>query len=174
MWIDIGVRIFSFQYCCWDVHKYMCLDFHFHIPEIVICVCTSFYQCFPVIETFHQEKSHLQKRNIILFIFILHTQVHYIERRYKCGESERNSAELIRVFGWRAAGAERRLRSRCCLDGQRRERSGSRGNIPLICGLALSLRIRGMELLRSCSCSAVSLLFPRLSLVLASEARDSG
>jgi hypothetical protein len=59
------------------------LDFHFHIPEIVNCFCTSFYQCFPVIETFHQKKSqfhtHLQKRNTILFIFILHTQVPYIE-----------------------------------------------------------------------------------------------
>jgi hypothetical protein len=48
----------------------------------------------------------------------------------------------------RGSGAEP-IRSRDCLDGEWRERSRSRGNIPSRCGLAPSLRIRGTEPLRS-------------------------
>jgi hypothetical protein len=62
------------------------------------------------------------------------------------------SCPSYRVFGCRAAGAER-IRSRGYLDEERWERSGFKGNIPSRCGLAPSLEIRWTERL----CSSFSL-----------------
>jgi hypothetical protein len=80
-----------------------------------------------------------------------------------------------RVFGWRAAGAERPAAVWMGAPGV----SGSRGNIPLVCELAPSLRIRGTEPLRTRSCSVVSLPFPpplvqKLVTVAVAEAMASG
>jgi hypothetical protein len=58
--------------------------------------------------------------------------------------------------------------ARGCLDGERRERSSSQENIPLICGFAPSLRIRGTEPLRSSFSSPVPLCLSPVSRVWSS------
>jgi hypothetical protein len=80
-----------------------------------------------------------------------------------------------RVFGWRAAGVKRsrsapvgvwmRSGGSGAAGAERRERSDSRWNIPVRCGLASSLKIRGTEALCSCFSSSVSIHLPLVSLV---------